>query len=178
MMCSCKEIYKLYRSTRSPLSICCYAAKPDFSMPIASFETCLARLLFVKTSLILMLNECGALPGLSELVAVKQPSSKQSKPSLRHFVLSNSWIARDEWSHFPLSQIGLSMRFDSQLQMFRFEMSPDYLKMQEHFEAASMTFDPQSLMDLLQFQPWHCDTLIQMVVYIVETAVSSLSNWE
>ncbi|KMS94439.1 hypothetical protein BVRB_021410 [Beta vulgaris subsp. vulgaris] len=58
------------------------------------------------------------------------------------------------------------MRFDPDMGLFQFEMSPEYLSMQEQFESASMTFDPQSIATLLQFQPWHCDTLIQMVTFV------------
>lgn len=55
------------------------------------------------------------------------------------------------------------MRFDSNAGEFSFCWGADYVSMQEQFEACARTHDPQALATLLQLQPWHIGTLLQMV---------------
>ncbi|CEO94333.1 hypothetical protein PBRA_000118, partial [Plasmodiophora brassicae] len=70
--------------------------------------------------------------------------------------------AKDDWPVVPLGQLGLSMRFDSNAGEFSFCWGADYVSMQEQFEACARTHDPQALATLLQLQPWHIGTLLQM----------------
>lgn len=82
--------------------------------------------------------------------------------------LKSTWLVspKDNWP--PLSKLGLSMSIDtnplndSSLNWFKFEHSTAYRTLQQRFLKAVESMDSENIIQIVQQQPYHIDSLIQL----------------
>lgn len=82
--------------------------------------------------------------------------------------LKSTWLVspKDNWP--PLSKLGLSMSIDTNplndnsLTWFKFEHSTAYRTLQNKFLKAVESMDSENIIQIIQQQPYHIDSLIQL----------------
>ena len=70
---------------------------------------------------------------------------------------------RDHWP--PYAPSGLEMEVthsDADASFFQFRHSEDYQKAQQEYEVAAASHDPNAIVGVLQFYPYHIDALMQL----------------
>jgi hypothetical protein len=70
---------------------------------------------------------------------------------------------REHWP--PYVQSGLEMQLshgDGEVQYFAFVHNDEYRRAQGEYELAAATYDPNAIVGVLQFYPYHIDSLVQL----------------
>ncbi|KTW27614.1 hypothetical protein T552_02056 [Pneumocystis carinii B80] len=100
--------------------------------------------------------------------AIDNDSKKKSRKHRASFEtskFSKSPLMRFKESWSPLLNSGISMdvvNYIDGIGYFKFTFSRTYQDIQQQFLSAVHTFDPNNLLILLQYNPYHVDTLLQV----------------